>query len=130
MAQTAYKATGRRKTSIARVALLPGSGKITVNKRTFEDYFPREVLRMMIKQPLDLAGMTAKFDINVLVEGGGLTGQAGALRHGISRALIDMDAELRGKLKKEGFLTRDPREKERQKYGQKGARARFQFSKR
>ncbi len=130
MAEIKYTATGRRKTSIAQVTLIPGSGKIVVNKKPVETYFPREVLRMIIRQPLELVGATGKHDINIKVEGGGPTGQAGAVRHGISRALTKMDADLRGRLKKEGFLTRDPREKERKKYGLKGARKRFQFSKR
>jgi len=130
MAEIRYNATGRRKTSIARVDMLPGNGQIIVNEKPIDSYFPRETLRMMIRQPLELTGMTGKYNINATVEGGGLTGQAGALRHGISRALVSIDNDLRLKLKKEGFLTRDPREKERKKYGQKGARKRFQFSKR
>ncbi len=130
MAEIKYTATGRRKTSIAQVNLTPGTGKITVNKKTVEAYFPREVLRMIIRQPIELVGASGKHDIVVKVEGGGPTGQAGAIRHGISRALTKMDADLRGRLKKEGFLTRDPREKERKKYGLKAARKRFQFSKR
>jgi len=130
MAEIKYNATGRRKTSIAQVSMMAGNGKITVNKKAVETYFPREVLRMIIRQPLELVGATGKHDITIKVEGGGPTGQAGAVRHGISRALIKMDADLRGRLKKEGFLTRDPREKERKKYGLKGARKRFQFSKR
>jgi small subunit ribosomal protein S9 len=130
MAEIKYNATGRRKTSIAQVSMMPGNGKIMVNKKPVETYFPREVLRMIIRQPLELVGATGKHDITIKVEGGGPTGQAGAVRHGISRALIKMDADLRGRLKKEGFLTRDPREKERKKYGLKGARKRFQFSKR
>ncbi len=130
MAEIKYNATGRRKTSIAQVSMTPGSGKITVNKKPVETYFPREVLRMIIRQPLELVGASGKHDITIKVEGGGPTGQAGAVRHGISRALTKMDADLRGRLKKEGFLTRDPREKERKKYGLKGARKRFQFSKR
>jgi len=130
MADINYTATGRRKSSVARVTMTPGRGEININKKAFDEYFPRPTLRMMIRQPLELTGMLEKFDIIALIDGGGLTGQAGALRHGISRALVKVDADLRGKLKKEGFLTRDPREKERKKYGQKGARARFQFSKR
>jgi len=130
MADIMYNATGRRKSSTAQIFLTPGKGNITVNKRAFDDYFPRPTLRMMIRQPLELTGNLSKFDINARINGGGLTGQAGAMRHGISRALLKFDADLRAKLKKEGFLTRDPREKERKKYGQKGARARFQFSKR
>ncbi len=130
MVEIQYNATGRRKTSIARVTMTPGNGQITVNKKPADDYFPRETLRMVIRQPIELAGITGKYDVLALVNGGGLTGQAEALRHGISRAIIDMNSDLRSRLKKEGFLRRDPREKERKKYGQKGARKRFQFSKR
>ncbi|OGW33355.1 MAG: 30S ribosomal protein S9 [Nitrospirae bacterium GWC2_42_7] len=130
MAEIIYAATGRRKTSIARVNMKPGTGKILVNKKSVDTYFPRETLRMIIRQPLELVGVTGKHDIEIKVVGGGPTGQAGAIRHGISRALIKMDMDLKLKLKKEGFVTRDPREKERHKYGLKGARARFQFSKR
>jgi small subunit ribosomal protein S9 len=125
-----HRATGRRKTSMARVRLVPGTGAITVNQRSIDDYFPNNVLKMIIKQPLLSAEAAEKFDIHVRVRGGGASGQAGAIRHGISRALTEYNAELRKKLKKEGFLTRDPRMKERKKYGQRGARARFQFSKR
>jgi small subunit ribosomal protein S9 len=130
MADIKYSATGRRKTSIAQVTVTPGTGAITVNKKPIDTYFHRETLQMIIRQPIELVGATGKHDINVRVQGGGPTGQAGAIRHGISRALTKMDADLRGRLKKEGFLTRDPREKERKKYGLKGARKRFQFSKR
>jgi small subunit ribosomal protein S9 len=130
MAEIQYNATGRRKTSVARVTMMPGTGQITVNKRPADDYFPRETLRMVIRQPIELAGITGKYDITAKVTGGGPSGQAGAVKHGISRAIVDMNSDLRGRLKKEGFLTRDPREKERKKYGQKGARKRFQFSKR
>ena len=130
MAEIQYNATGRRKTSVARVTMMPGNGQITVNKRPADDYFPRETLRMVIRQPIELAGITGKYDITAKVTGGGHSGQAGAVKHGISRAIVDMNSDLRGRLKKEGFLTRDPREKERKKYGQKGARKRFQFSKR
>jgi small subunit ribosomal protein S9 len=130
MAEIQYNATGRRKTSIARVSISPGNGQIVVNKKPADIYFPRETLRMMIRQPIELAGITGKYNITASVTGGGLSGQAGALRHGISRALVNMDNDLRPRLKKEGFLMRDPREKERKKYGQKGARKRFQFSKR
>lgn len=130
MAEIKYGATGRRKTSIARVSMSPGNGQIIVNEKSLAAYFPRETLQMMIRQPLELAGMSGKYNISAKVIGGGPTGQAGALRHGISRALVSIDSDLRLKLKKEGFLTRDPREKERKKYGQKGARKRFQFSKR
>ena len=127
---TQYYGTGTRKTAIARVYLRPGSGNVTVNRRTLDIYFPNEVLKMIIRQPLLLAEMTDKLDVLAFVAGGGASGQAGAIRHGISRALLEYNADLRGGLKKEGFLTRDPRKKERKKYGQKGARARFQFSKR
>ncbi|MGD0885294.1 MAG: 30S ribosomal protein S9 [Thermodesulfovibrionales bacterium] len=130
MAEITYNATGRRKTSIARVTLASGTGQIVVNEKPVDSYFPRETLRMMIRQPLELTGMIGKLKVSAKVVGGGLTGQAGALRHGISRALSMMDTDLRPRLKKEGFITRDPREKERKKYGQKGARKRFQFSKR
>jgi small subunit ribosomal protein S9 len=122
--------TGRRKTATARVFIKPGTGEITVNKRAIEDYFVNEMHRMIIRQPLQLTDSVNKFDILVNVDGGGVTGQAGAVRHGITRALIDLNPELRARLKKAGFVTRDPRGKERKKYGQKGARARFQFSKR
>ncbi len=125
-----YQATGRRKRAIAQVVIYKGDGKITVNDREFETFFPRETLRMIIKQPLQLTGMADKYDVKAKVVGGGMSGQAGALRHGISRALVKLDTDLKTKLKKEGFLTRDPREVERKKYGQKGARKRFQFSKR
>lgn len=125
-----YYGTGRRKTSTARVYLRPGSGKIVVNRRGFEEYFPNDVLKMIIKQPLALTETNDHFDILVTVGGGGPTGQAGAIRHGISRALLNYNGELRKRLKKAGLLTRDQRMKERKKYGQKGARARFQFSKR
>jgi small subunit ribosomal protein S9 len=130
MADIQYNATGRRKTSVARVIMAPGNGQITINDKPADVYFPRETLRMVIRQPIDLAGITGKYDVQVKVAGGGLSGQAGAVRHGIARAIVDMNSDLRLRLKKEGFLTRDPREKERKKYGQKGARKRFQFSKR
>lgn len=130
MAEIQYNATGRRKTSVARVSMMPGNGQITVNNKPADVYFPRETLRMVIRQPIELAGITGKYDIKAKVTGGGPSGQAGAVKHGISRAIVDMNSDFRGKLKKEGFLTRDPREKERKKYGQKGARKRFQFSKR
>jgi small subunit ribosomal protein S9 len=125
-----HKATGRRKTSVARVRMVPGTGAITVNRRTLDEYFPNNVLKMIIKQPLLLTETAERFDIHVAVQGGGPSGQAGAIRHGISRALTEYNAELRKRLKKDGFLSRDPRMKERKKYGQRGARARFQFSKR
>ena len=125
-----YYATGKRKNSIARVWMMPGSGKITINDRTADQYFGRAVLKMIIRQPFEVTGSIDKFDVVVSVLGGGSSGQAGAIRHGISKALLAVDTEARVKLRKEGLLTRDPREKERKKYGQKGARARFQFSKR
>jgi small subunit ribosomal protein S9 len=127
---TGFYGTGRRKTSTARVFLRPGEGKVVVNDRDLDDYFARETLKMVVKQPLEITETAGKFDIQATVEGGGGTGQAGAIRHGISRALLEFDAELRGRLKEAGFLTRDPRKKERKKYGQPGARKRFQFSKR
>lgn len=122
--------TGRRKNATARVYLRPGSGQITVNRRRFEEYFPNETLRMIIRQPLALTETANRFDILVNVRGGGISGQAGAVRHGITRALMDFNSDLRTRLKRAGFVTRDPRQKERKKYGQRGARARFQFSKR
>ena len=125
-----YYGTGRRKSSVARVYLIPGTGKITINKRDIDNYFGLETLKLIIRQPLELTGTTAKFDIKVNVFGGGYTGQAGAIRHGISRALLEVDADMRPALKKAGFLTRDPRMKERKKYGLKGARRAPQFSKR
>jgi small subunit ribosomal protein S9 len=125
-----FLGTGRRKTSVARVRLSSGSGKVTVNGRAFENYFPTDSLRMVVQQPLVLTGTADKYDVRVNVTGGGPTGQAGAVRHGISRALLLVDAALRPSLKAEGLLTRDPRMKERKKYGQPGARKRFQFSKR
>ena len=130
MAQPSIYGTGRRKTAAARVFLQPGSGTLQVNGRTLDDYFPNEVLKMVIKQPLLVTETMEKFDIVATVEGGGSAGQAGAIRHGISRALLEYNIELRDRLKSAGLLTRDPRKKERKKYGQKGARARFQFSKR
>jgi len=125
-----YYGTGRRKTSTARVYLRPGTGDIVVNKRAFEDYFPNEALRMVIRQPLQLSETVNKFNIFVNVTGGGIAGQAGAVRHGITRALMEFNVDLRTRLKRAGFVTRDQRQKERKKYGQKGARGRFQFSKR
>jgi len=122
--------TGRRKSATARVFIRPGTGEITVNKRKFEEYFQNKAHRMVIHQPLTLTDMVGKFDILVNVEGGGPAGQAGAVRHGLTRALIELNPEFRPRLKKAGFVTRDPRAKERKKYGQKGARKRFQFSKR
>ncbi len=122
--------TGRRKTATARIFLRPGKGTITVNHRTFENYFANESARAYVKQPLLATETAEKFDVLILADGGGVTGQAGAARLGIARALIEFNSELRGKLKQLGFLTRDAREHERKKYGQKGARKRFQFSKR
>ena len=130
MADIQYYGTGRRKTSTARVYLRPGTGTITVNKREFDAYFPNEALQMIIRQPLRMTETTDKFDIFVNVLGGGSAGQAGAVRHGITRALLEYNADLRTTLKRAGLVTRDPRKKERKKYGQKGARKRFQFSKR
>ncbi len=122
--------TGRRKSSVARVWLFPGSGKMLVNKKSLDEYFDRATLRMIISQPLKVTGLEGKYDIIANVRGGGVSGQAGAIRLGISRALLGADADLKGPLRKAGLLTRDPRVKERKKYGQRGARARFQFSKR
>ena len=130
MAEIQYYGTGRRKTSTARVYLRPGTGEFRINRKTFEEYFPNQALRMVIRQPLTLTDTAGKFDIVVNVAGGGPAGQAGALRHGITRALMEFNADLRPALKDAGLVTRDPRAKERKKYGQKGARKRFQFSKR
>jgi len=130
VSQVQYYGTGRRKTAAARVYLRPGAGEMNINGRNLDGYFPNEVLKMVIKQPLLLTETAEKFDIYVTVIGGGSAGQAGAIRHGISRALLEYNSELRDRLKSAGLLTRDPRKKERKKYGQKGARARFQFSKR
>ena len=129
MAESIY-ATGKRKNAIARVLISPGSGKIIVNNKELGDYFGRETLQMMVRQPLELTENLGKLNISANVLGGGLSGQAGAIRHGISKALIAMDSALRDKLKKEGLITRKKRKKERKKYGQKGARKKFQFSKR
>jgi small subunit ribosomal protein S9 len=125
-----HMGTGRRKRSVARVFMRPGQGEITINNRAFDNYFPTESARAMVRQPLAAAEMIDKFDIVILTDGGGVAGQAGAVRLGISRALVEFNAELRPRLKKLGLLTRDPRKHERKKYGQKGARKRFQFSKR
>jgi small subunit ribosomal protein S9 len=122
--------TGRRKSSTARVWLRPGDGTITINKRPIDEYFGRETLKMVLRQPLELVEQIGKMDLVVNVSGGGLSGQAGAIRHGLSRALVEMNGELRPNLKKAGFLRRDSRKVERKKYGQPGARKRFQFSKR
>ncbi|HTQ57617.1 MAG TPA: 30S ribosomal protein S9 [Bryobacteraceae bacterium] len=125
-----YLGTGRRKEAVARVTLRPGKGDFKVNGRTFESYFPTEAARASVRQPLLATETADKFDVLILIDGGGISGQAGAARHGIARALCEFNAELRPRLKKLGFLTRDPRAHERKKYGQKGARKRFQFSKR
>ena len=126
----AIQATGRRKRAIARVELTLGQGVITINKKSIDDYFPRPQLQQIVRQPLEATQTTARFDVNVRAQGGGVTGQAGAVRHGIARALLEIDEAYKATLRKEGFLTRDPREKESKKYGRKRARKRFQFSKR
>ena len=128
--QKSFYATGRRKEAVARLWIQPGEGKIAINQRSLEDYFGRETSRMVFRQPLELTETSGAFDIFCTVRGGGLSGQADAIRHALSRALIKYNVELRGALKKAGYLTRDARAKERKKYGQRGARARFQFSKR
>ena len=125
-----FYGTGRRKTSVARVWVRPGSGRMVVNRRSFEDYFPRETLRMVIAQPFQVTNTSGQFDLIATVAGGGPTGQAGAVRHGLARALAQFDDKLRLPLKKAGLLTRDPRMRERKKYGQPGARQKFQYSKR
>ena len=130
MANTRFYGTGRRKSSIARVYLVPGTGKVTINKRDMDEYFGLETLKLIVRQPLEATSTSEKYDVIVNVRGGGFTGQAGAIRHGISRALLHADAEYRSILKKAGFLTRDPRMKERKKYGLKAARRAPQFSKR
>ena len=130
MAQVSYSAVGRRKKAVARVRLVPGEGNITINKRDIDNYFGVETLKMTVRQPLTLTQTTGRFDVLVNVYGGGFTGQAGAIRHGNARALIKADEELRPAVKKAGFLTRDPRMKERKKYGLKAARRAPQFSKR
>jgi len=130
LSQTKSYGTGRRKSSIARVWLVPGKGSIKINKRTLDNYFRRDSLSTVVEKPLELVNKKNELDVFAKVEGGGITGQAGALQHGIARALLQYDSTLRPILKKEGLLTRDARMKERKKYGQKGARARFQFSKR
>jgi small subunit ribosomal protein S9 len=130
MAAKSFYATGKRKTSIARVWLKPGAGNITINNKTLDEYFGRETSKMVVNQPLELTENVGKFDIYVTVCGGGDSGQAGAIKHGITKALLEVDTELRGILKKAGFITRDSRIKERKKYGKKAARASFQFSKR
>ena len=128
--QKSIYATGRRKHAVARVWMQPGTGKIDINRRTLEEYFGRETSRMVFRQPLELTETSGRYDVFVNVSGGGLSGQADAIRHGISRVLTKIDPAYRGPLKKAGYLTRDARAKERKKYGQRGARARFQFSKR
>ena len=129
MAQVQYYGTGRRKTSVAKVRLVPGDGKVIINKRPMEEYFGLKTLELIVRQPLVLTEMNDKYDVIVGVKGGGTTGQAGAIRHGITRALMELDEGLRPALKKAGFVTRDPREKERRKYGLKKARKASQFSK-
>ncbi len=130
MAESTFYGTGKRKTSIARVWLMAGDGKIRINKKGADEYLGRETLKMIIQQPFEVTGTTGQFDVRVNVNGGGVSGQAGAIKHGISRALLQVSDEHRKSLKKAGYLTRDAREVERKKYGQRGARARFQFSKR
>ena len=130
MAENKYYATGKRKTAIARVWMTPGEGNIIINKRAIENFFTRSTLRMIVQQPLALTSTMGQFDFYVLADGGGISGQAGAVRHGIAKALEQYDPSLRTPLKRAGFLTRDARKKERKKYGQKGARARYQYSKR
>ena len=130
MANARFYGTGRRKSSVARVYLFPGTGKITINKRDIDDYLGLETLKVIVRQPLEATGTADKFDVKVNVKGGGFTGQAGAIRHGISRALLEADADYRPVLKSAGYLTRDPRMKERKKYGLKAARRAPQFSKR
>ncbi|MFW5486959.1 MAG: 30S ribosomal protein S9 [Desulfovibrio sp.] len=130
MSQEFFYSTGRRKNAVARTRVYTGTGQIEINGRPYEEYFPRATLQMIIRQPLNLTKTIGKFDIKVNVQGGGVAGQAQAVRHGISRALLEVDPDLRPALKKAGFLTRDARSKERKKYGQRSARARFQYSKR
>ena len=130
MSETQFYSTGRRKTSVARVYLKPGEGRILINKKDADEYLMRETLKMIIMQPFELTGTTGQFDVSINVNGGGISGQAGAIKHGISRALLKVSDDYRKPLKKAGYLTRDAREVERKKYGQRGARARFQFSKR
>lgn len=130
MAQVQFYGTGRRKNAVARVFLVPGEGNVTVNNKKLDAYFGRKTLEMIVRQPMELAGVTGRFDVKCTVKGGGVSGQAGAVRHGIARALVQADANLRPVLKRAGFLTRDPRMTERKKYGLKGARRAPQFSKR
>ncbi len=130
MAENLFNSTGRRKTSVARIYLKPGEGKILINRKDADEYLGRETLKMIIMQPFEVTGTTGQYDVKVNVRGGGISGQAGAIKHGISRALLKVSDDYRKPLKKAGYLTRDAREVERKKYGQRGARARFQFSKR
>ncbi len=130
MSTNFYYGTGRRKNAVARTRVIEGAGAITVNGKPVDEYFPRASLQMVVKQPLHLLNLLGKFDISANIQGGGVSGQAEALRHGIARALTSMDPEMRSQLKRAGYLTRDARKKERKKYGQRGARARFQYSKR
>ena len=130
MTENQYYSTGRRKTSVARVYLKPGEGRILINKKDADEYLMRETLKMIIMQPFELTGTTGQFDVNINVNGGGISGQAGAIKHGITKVLLEINASDRGALKAAGFITRDSRVKERKKYGQRGARRRFQFSKR
>ncbi len=130
MRKVQYYGTGRRKTSVARVFLTPGNGNITINKQSIDEYVKSDILKMIIRQPFEITGTLGKFDAYITVKGGGISGQAGAIRHGIARALLEYDEGLRPKLRENGLLTRDPRMKERKKYGQPKARKRFQFSKR
>jgi len=130
MSEERYQATGKRKSAVARVWMWPGEGQITINKRPIDDYIKRETAKMVVRQPLELTETSGRYDIYVNVRGGGLSGQAGAIKHGIARALIEINPQFRSVLKKAGLITRDSRIKERKKYGQRGARARFQFSKR
>jgi small subunit ribosomal protein S9 len=130
MSEERHHATGKRKSAIARVWMWPGDGQITINKRPLDDYVKRETAKMVVRQPLELTETSGKYDVYVTVRGGGLSGQAGAIKHGIAKALIEINPEFRSVLKKAGLITRDSRIKERKKYGQRGARARFQFSKR
>ncbi len=130
MRKVQYYGTGRRKTSVARVFLTPGKGNIVINKQSIDEYVKSDILKMIIRQPFEITGTMGKFDAYVTVKGGGISGQAGAIRHGIARALLEYDEGLRPKLRENGLLTRDPRMKERKKYGQPKARKRFQFSKR
>jgi small subunit ribosomal protein S9 len=130
MSSVQYHSAGKRKNAVARVWLTPGNGTINVNERPLDHYFPRDIWKVQVKQPLEVCGLASQYNVVANVYGGGLSGQAGAIRHGIARALLELDPKLRSRLRKEGLLTRDSRVKERKKYGQKGARRRFQYSKR